>query len=87
MENKKIRIYGNEINTWPNGQVELEYKDIDAKTGKLLQMGSEDFSLERRKKCIRTYRVENMLRDYIFTISTDRNNIDQLWDLVNVNWR
>jgi hypothetical protein len=82
---KRIRIYDNQnpINTWSNGQVELGYKDLDPETGELIQTGSEDFSAERRTRYIKTVLVENVYRNYSFTISTDRNTISELYKMVN----
>ena len=81
---KRIRIYDNEnpINTWSNGQVELGYKDLDAESGELIRTGSEDFSIERRKN-LKDITVENIYRDYIFTIDTTRNNVNELYKMVN----
>ena len=81
---KRIRIYNNNnpINTWTNGQVELEYKDLDSETGELVRTGSEDFSTERRKN-LKDITVENIYRDYTFTIDTTRNTISELYNMVN----
>ena len=54
----KARIYGKVLNTWyanPSSerkvivQQEIEYRDYDTETGKIVGSGSEDFSPERRK--------------------------------------
>lgn len=80
---KRIRIYNeNPLNTWSNGQVELEYKDLDAESGELIRTGSEDFSIERRKN-LKNITVENIYRDYIFTIDMTRNSISELYKMVN----
>ena len=81
---KRIRIYNNEkpINTWTNGQVELGYKDLDSETGELVRTGSEDFSIERRKN-LKDITVENIYRDYTFTIDTTRNSISELYKMIN----
>ena len=81
---KRIRIYDNEkpIETWTNGQVELGYKDLDAETGELVRTGSEDFSIERRKN-LKDVKIENIYRDYIFTIDTTRNNTNELYKMIN----
>ena len=81
---KRIRIYDNEnpIETWLNGQVELGYKDLDSETGELVRTGSEDFSIERRKN-LKDMKVENIYRNYTFTIDTTRNSISELYKMVN----
>ena len=81
---KRIRIYDNvnPIESWSNGQVELGYKDLDSETGELVRTGSEDFSTERRKN-LKDMKVENIYRDYIFTIDVTRNNINELYKMMN----
>ena len=81
---KRIRIYDNvnPIVTWSNGQVELGYKDLDSETGELIRTGSEDFSTERRKN-LKDITVENIYRDYIFTIDMTRNSISELYNMIN----
>ena len=75
---KRIRIYDNNnpIETWTNGQVQLGYKDLDAESGEFIRTGSEDFSIERRKN-LKDFKIENIYRDYTFTIDTTRNNVNQ----------
>lgn len=55
----KIRVYGKVLNIWcetdENGreritQEEVAYKEYDTETMELVGTGSEDFSLERRRK-------------------------------------
>ena len=81
---KRIRIYDNQnpVETWTNGQVELGYKDLDSETGELVRTGSEDFSIERRKN-LKDITVENIYRDYTFTIDTTRNSISELYKMIN----
>ena len=80
---RRIRIYDNNpIETWLNGQVELGYKDLDAESGELIRTGSEDFSTERRKN-LKDITVENIYRDYTFTIDITRNSISELYKMIN----
>lgn len=84
MKRIRIRIYDNQnpIETWSNGQVELGYKDLDPESGELIRTGSEDFSIERRKN-LKDITVENIYRDYTFTIDTTRNSISELYKMIN----
>lgn len=56
-----IRIYGKTLETWSHEdekgrkriyQTEIAFKEIDAETGEIVEIGSEDFSPEREKQDI-----------------------------------